>query len=427
MFSKNILIFAIQAFVFGLLVAFYILTINFFSKSAEQTDFYRFYKSARSFIEGKSIYTPVPFNPTAEYLNKVTEKAKATLKTLHPNLNSPFHTLSVLPFGIIPSHPAFCVWSILSLFFGLGAASLIAYSRPFHNDQTPNLLILSIILLAYYPTWVNIRTGQFGLFLLGLIVLIWLTSRKGKCQLAGIILGIAISVKIFVGLFLIFFAVQRRWKVLIWAMSTFIFCNLISLITFGLSTYKQHLELLALTPLYVNASWNASFSAFFTRIFGGAENIPLITMPMLAYGLIFSFSFLLTLGLIWVAWPRPREFSPLHRFDMGFSLTIVAMLLISPLGWMYYFPTLIISLLVAWHASSALNYSKLFKSLLVVTWILSSIPTTLINSEEIAMNQPMIWFTSAGYYFYALIAFCGLLFVIFHRLHAHEKPSRQWA
>jgi hypothetical protein len=229
------------------------------------------------------------------------------------------------------------------------------------------------------------------------------------------------------GLFLIFFAVRRRWKVLSWALLTFIFCNVISLITFGLSTYREHLEILARASLYINASWNASFSGFFTRIFGRAENIPLIAMPIVAYGLAYTFSFLLTVGLIRVAWPRPRELSALPRFDLGFSLTIVAMLLISPYGWMYYFPVLIIPLLVTWHASSALRFSNLYKLLLAGAWILSSIPTTLISSKETAMEQPIIWFTSAGYYFYALIAFCGLLLAISHRLNVREKLSPKFA
>ena len=216
-------------------------------------------------------------------------------------------------------------------------------------------LILWIILLCYFPTWVNIASWPIRTFLLGLIVLIWLSARKEKYLLAGIILGIAMSIKIFLGLFLIFFAAQRRWRILFWALSIFIFCNVISLITFGLSTYKQHLELLSKSHLYINASWNASFSAFFTRIFGGAENIPLIELPMLAYGLASSLSFLLALLLINTSLAQPREFSPLVRFDIGYALTIVAMLLISPFGWIYYFPSLIIPLL--WYGMPR-RYSK---------------------------------------------------------------------
>ena len=422
--KKSFLLLFIQALAFGLLVELYVLTVDSVSEFPERTDFYKFYKSTRFFMEGENIYAPVSYDPPVEYLNKLSEKAKATMKTLHPNLNSPLYTLFIVPFGTISYRSAFWAWSIFSLFFGLVAVSLMDYCVTSHNHRTPRYVMLWIILLGYYPTLMNIRLGQFGLFLLGFIALIWLTSRKGKYRLAGIILGIAISLKIFVGLFLIFFAARKLWRVVVWATSSFILCNLIGLLIFGPAVYKQYLVMLGLTPLYVNASWNASFTGFFTRIFGGAENTPMVAAPMVAYGLCYSFSLLFVLGLIWLALPRHREFSP-DRFNFGFSFTIVAMLLISPFGWMYYFPSLVIPLLVLWRALSARRFSDLYKFMVVIAWVLSSIPTVLVNSEETALNEPIIWFTSAGYYFYALLAFGVLILVISSRLHTGEQlPCR---
>jgi len=450
--KRNLLIIAACAFVFGLLFAYYVYTICDLSQFPEKTDFYKFYKSAGFFKEGKSIYSPVPFTPGDDLSYRLTEKAKATMNTLHPNMNAPFHTLFVLPLAALPFATAFCVWSFFSLFLSLAAVGLIACIKPFSgyeslkrgiirhgtvaddagsipkgktsgeniisrgkklfNAYAADVLILWIIILFYFATWVNVASGQFGLFLLGSVVLIWLSARKEKYQLAGIILGIALSVKIFLGMFLIFFAVQRRWKVLFWAITVFVICNIISLMLFGLSTYKQYMELVAASHIYINASWNASFGAFFMRIFGGAENIPLIELPAVAYGLAYGLSLGLTAGLIWTAWPRPRDISPLLRFDTGFSLAIAAMLLISPFGWIYYFPALIIPLLVVWHAAAVFKAGKLYRFLVAAAWILSCLHIQLISSEEIAMNDPVVWFTTSGYYFYALILFCGILLVI---------------
>jgi len=448
--KRNLFIFLGCSFVFGFLLIIHLLAVNNFSQFPEKTDFYRFYKATGFFAEGKSIYSPIPFHPTDEYLNNLSEKARENIHTLHPNLNAPFHTLFILPLGKLSFGAAFWIWSILSLIFSLAAVGLIAYTKPFRDyDQNKLLvqtsisnrikngstsqrlsdvfinyaLILWIILLCYFPTWVNIDSGQFGLFLLGSVILIWLSARKGKYKLAGIILGIAMSVKIYLGLFLIFFAAQRRWRVLFWAVSIFIFCNIVSLSIFGLSAYKQHLELLKESHLYINASWNASFIAFFSRIFGGAENIPWIELPAFAYGLSYSLSLLLILLLIRTAWPQSKEYSPLIRFDIGYALTIVAMLLISPFGWMYYFSSLMIPLLVIWHASSLLKAGKLCKVLLAVAWILSSIPTRLINSEETVINLPIVWFVTSGYYFYALIIFCGLLLLISSQLDKEIKST----
>jgi hypothetical protein len=459
--KRNIVIIAACAFLFGLLFAYYLYTIGDLSQFPVKTDFYKFYKSAGFFLEGKSIYSPVSFTLDDDLSDRLTPKAKAAMNTLHPNMNAPFHTLFVLPLGALPFNTAFWLWSIISLCLSLITVGLIAYIQPFSDYErikrsSPNhhktladtpvrigtgktsveasgenqiapckilyktyaadVLILWIIILLYFPTWVNIASGQFGLFLLGTIVLIWLSARKRKYQLAGIILGIAMSVKIFLGLFLVFFAVQRRSKVLFCAVTVFVFCNIISLIVFGFSDYKKYLDLIAASHLYINSSWNASLCAFFTRVFGGAENIPLIELPAVAYGLAFVLSFLLIAGLMRTAWRRPRDKSALIRFDIGFSLTIAAMLLISPFGWIYYFPALIITMLTIWHASSALGAGRLYKPLLIGAWILTCIPVHLINSEEAAMNEPIVWFTTSGYSFYALIIFCCLLFALSRKL-----------
>ena len=92
-------------------------------------------------------------------------------------------------------------------------------------------------------------------------------------------------------------------------------------------------------------------------------------------------------------------------------------------GWMYYFSSLMIPLLVIWHASSLLKAGKLCKVLLAVAWILSSIPTRLINSEETVINLPIVWFVTSGYYFYALIIFCGLLLLISSQLDKEIKST----
>jgi hypothetical protein len=97
--KRNLLIFAVCTFTFGFLLINYLLMVNNFSQFPERTDFYRFYKSAGFFAEGKSIYSKIPFKPTDEYLNKLSEKARANMNTLHPNLNAPFHTLFILPLG----------------------------------------------------------------------------------------------------------------------------------------------------------------------------------------------------------------------------------------------------------------------------------------------------------------------------------------
>ena len=414
--KRNILIYSIQALVLGLVIGINIVGINVKSGNAQISDFFSFYQSARFLLEGESIYKPIPYHPAQNDLARMTEKAKRNSENCFPNMNSPLHTLLMLPFATMPLKQGFLLWSIVSLVLGLMATGFIAFGTLSKEYQLMGFLSLSILLFGYFPTIANvILGGQWGLCILWFVVLIWLIARKGKYITAGIVLGLAMSVKIIFGLYLLYFLVRRNWKMMTCSLFTFFILNLMGVFIFGAATYRQHFFNLETVPQFINASWNASSTAFFTRIFGGAENIPLIMLPGAAYALASTFSMLLILGIIWSAWSHSKERSLTH-YDIGFSLTTVAMLLISPVGWMYYFPILIIPAFVIWNASASLKNKNIYRCSVVASWMISSIPTEFIPSIYEEMNEPLLWFTSAGYYFYALVAFSMILIVMLSKL-----------
>ena len=411
LFTRRMLLSAILAIIFGLLVAFYFITINTFAKYPQSTDFYKIYSSAKFFWEKKDIYTFIPFEkrPLAD------TQAPSEIKTLHPNLNSPFHTLFMSLFGLLSFNQAILIWSTFSLGCGLGAVALISYYMSGIGFNMPLVLGLWVLLFFYFPSWVNFRLGQFGFLLLLLVTGVWATSKRGAENKAGIILGLAIALKLFLGIFLIFFAVNRRWRLLCWAIATFLFCNLLSLLIFGIPTYLKFLSLLQEMPWYAG-SWNSSFTGFFTRIFGGSKNHALFDLPWLSHLLSSALALLLLSSLIWSAWPRATG-SPADRFDASFSLASIAMLLISPYGWIYYFPILFIPVIVMWHISERLGTRLWYKILLAAAWVLSSIPTSLVAAEDIAKDQAHLWFfTSGGFYFYSLLIFAGVSWSMLRRL-----------
>ena len=255
--------------------------------------------------------------------------------------------------------------------------------------------------------------GQFTFVLLLLIALAWKTSRMKKDRLAGVILGLATGLKLFMGIFFILFLVYRRWRLLFYFIGTYLLFNIISLVVFKFATFKKFLSLLQKMPWYAE-SWNASFMGFFTRIFGGSLNIPLVNQPWLAQALSLLLSLALIGSLIRYAWPSAGPIAT-HRFDLLFSLALVEMLLISPYGWLYYFPVLILPAVVAWRASENCLRSRGYKLLIVIAWALSTIPTPLIWAEDARMNQPIIWFTSAGIYFYALLIMSAVFITLLHK------------
>jgi hypothetical protein len=394
---------------FAVAIALYYVAIVAFATPEKPGDFYKFYMSAKYYWEGKSIYAPIP----KINLEKLKEGVHDELKhgqspdiqygsgTEHANLNPPFQTLLLAPVGLITYGRAFLLYSFMSIIAGLIAVILIAHETAHGKYELWFLFLFMIIIMAYYPTWENILYGQLSLILLLLIALIWIAARNGRDALAGICLGLAMSFKIFVGLFLFFFLVRRRWRLLLWFLGAFTVLSLVPVWFFGINAYKDYITTLSDITWYA-ASWNASFQGFFTRIFGGSENIPLVNVPVVAQTLTKLCSVLFLLWLAWLAWPRAQEPS-LDRFDLGFSLTITGMLLISPLGWMYYFPTLLIPAVVAWRLAGRLEGRNRYRAMIILAWLLSTIPHDLVPAPQV--DSPRLCFFWAGAYFYALLLF----------------------
>jgi hypothetical protein len=250
---------------------------------------------------------------------------------------------------------------------------------------------------AYFPTWASVVYGQFGLLLFVLLALSWYGARSGRDGLAGVSLGLALSLKPFAAIFVLLFVLRRRWRLLGWTVGTSTACAVVGLAAFGWEPYRHYLSELGGTNWYA-ASWNASFLGFFSRIFGGSRNVPLVEAPLVAQALTSAGSLALLGVVAWMSNPLSTAVSE-RRFDFAFALTVLAMLLVSPLGWMYYFPSLAIPALVLWRAGAGRACA--------VAWLLSTVPHLLVPSAR--FNDPLAWFTWAGCYFYALLLFAGLL------------------
>jgi hypothetical protein len=314
--KKRLLINSILGLLFIFSILFYYQTIVTFSAFPKNGDLVKFYMSTKYFWEGKDIYTPTPVDMPETLVDEIMKKlpkddvktSKPRRETLHPNLNPPFQTLLLAPLGLISYKRAFLFYSFLSLLSGLVAIIMIFTEIAPNKHEMKTLLGSMVIILYYFPTWTNIVYGQFSLILLLIITLAWIAARTGRDGICGICFGLAMSLKLFVGLFILFFLVRRRWRLLFWFISTFLLLSLLPLLIMGVEVYKNYFAVLSEITWYA-ASWNASFLGFFTRIFGGSENVPLFNFPKLAFALTRICSLSFALWLVWLAWPREKRSS----------------------------------------------------------------------------------------------------------------------
>lgn len=397
---RRLITVTVGACMLGFVLACYLLSIEAGARRLYISDFSVFHTSATFFWAGKDTYAPVPLDRLGHVPEKAGGAAQEDALPKLPNLNPPFFTLIVAPFGLLSYPIAHRLWSFFSLVAGCVAVILLSRATS-RLEQHWSIFSLLVLLLVYFPTLATAVYAQLTLWLLLLLAVAWISSRSGNDRAAGLVLGIALSVKIYFGVFVLLFIALKRWRLLAWMLGTAVACTLLALFVLGPDSYRSYLAALSSVTWYANG-WNASFLGFATRILAQTQNTTL-----LARGLGYGASILLVLYLMWVAWGR-RNGQSVAQFDLLFSLAVVSLLLASPLGWMYYFPFLLIPLIVAWPLTKS-HSMRLLSSLIIVAWVLSTIP--YLATLPSAQSPVDVWVWS-GSYTYALLVW---LFVL-HKL-----------
>jgi hypothetical protein len=355
------------------------------------TDFYKFYESVLFYFSGQNIYSGVIVKSIF----------------LNANLNPPFFTFLLLPLYFFNYAQAYQIWSVISLACILGGAYLAL--RPFPQWRKNTLPMVALFAL-YLPCSEILTFGQITGLLLVILSGAWLFARKNKEFSAGVLIGLACSLKLFCGLFLIYFLCLKRFRILFAAVGTILVTALIGLWMFGIQAYLAYHANFTSIRWYA-ANWNVSFYGFFEKLFSNAEkNSPLIIAPHLVVFCTAVCSIVLIAFLVKI-WRKGGSLN----FDRGFALVMVSMLLLSPLGWIYYFPLLLIPYLVLVSESNELVHLGVCFLLLLSTLTGNyEVPTHMKTASQI--------FLSGGFGFYILLS---LLVLLSWRTPAQKEISTQ--
>ncbi len=395
-----------------LITAVYAHQIIIASQHLFSTDFNMLYQSVRFYYAGQNIYSAViqPLNPAQSAI------IHSNSLTLFSDLNSPFLILLLLPFAYLSYGTALLLWSLISFICSIMAILLVLKSYPVVWQNTQIRWWCLAGLLIYFPFYANFCLGQISAILLLITVIAWHAYRKNHYKYAGILLGLAFSIKLFFGFFLILFIMRKQLRAFFAMLTTFVCASFIALLFFGISIFKNYLNILQHVNWYAS-SWNASLYGFICRIFYASQsnNDSLISKTNFPHLLFFIFTLLLLIYFTWVIY-YPKKINSGYSayqnndaFDWQFSLTIVSVLLISPLAWLYYFTLLLIPLATIIKLMNKSAYFKYYFCALIISLILSGIP---ISYSSIAMAKIQLAITSGSYYFYALFLITMLLILL---------------
>ena len=378
-------------------------------------DFGKLYYSTRLFLDGQDMYAtnpataiPVTASETREFLD----------------LNPPHAHLPLLPLATMTPWGALVVWTLASVIcLMLSVWLIVKHTSVSLASVHPSLLVLG--LFAFAGTQTVIVTGQLSFILLLPVTLAWLSARRGRWTMTGFYLGLLISLKLFFLIFVPYLWLRGRWKALITAAATALGCLGLGLLTFGVATHRSWATVLG----SIDWTWvamNASVAGFFSRMFSSTPHFaPLATAPQLgrAFGIacagavaVATFAVVLT--------DRTEE-----SVDRSFALLLLAALLVSPLGWVYYiwFPLgPLVALAVSWakRVRQGIPPRRLELALMILAGVAFFIPE---SSTRVFQPNVFLTITLGSAYLWGTAALWTILLLEFRRIDGFPGHRLSWA
>lgn len=368
------------------LLSIYCILLYFILTHHQKLDFSSFYSTVHALLQGENPYKDL----TATYL--------LTDRQLSANLNPPIVLWLFNPLAYLGYSTALLVWSVISLILGFFGAVIVfryAFSAVFLQN---NYLNVSLLYFAFFATLMNVTTLQLGTLLFFFIMVGYYFYLHHREYLAGFFWGMIIAMKLFPALLLFYVLKQKRFKVLGMMIITLVIAWLIPILVYGVTIYKQYYSMMSGVSWYGDG-WNASIYGFICRLFHYSNREKHLLFIKILY--LFCFCIL----IIWyLKRLGPTERDPVNH--QPFCLTLAMMLFLSPLGWVYYFPLLILPLILTWFVALHDKDTKMML-LWLLCFFLVNFPLDYVKIQ----NMPDFWGRMSFFssYFYGLLLLIYLL------------------
>lgn len=297
------------------------------------SDFYKFYLSAQRLLAGESAYWPKDtlISGAASLSNQVHAG-------LHPNLNPPFFNVLMVPLVLFDYGIAFSLWSVFSVL--CGAAGVYWVLKIMWGTPPPvavNFLV-QLVFFSYYPSFSNFFIGQLAFFIFFILALALNFCNTGNKIAGGILIGLAASIKLFCGFFILMLFFAKSWRAFFASALTVAFFALVGAALGGVESYLQYFAMLKTIDWY-GVNWNASYTGFFYRVLSFEYGFGWEAARELW---VQAVNILTVLVAAYLSFQMASEVEK-NQWNGFFALAVPLMLIISPLGWSYYFPLLFLA------------------------------------------------------------------------------------
>ncbi|KTD82570.1 glycosyltransferase family 87 protein [Legionella waltersii] len=355
--------FYVRTFVFIVTVCVYCYLFYGIFSCEYLSDFTSFYASSVAARHGN--------NP---YLSLVVKYSQLVRHTTI-NINPPIIYILFYPLTFCSYTAALWIWMTTSLvmtLFGGWFAFRVAFSKDYLKKYWLGLFLVYLLL---FHNLLDIFLNQLGGLIMLFISLGYYYYLKKSDYIAGLLWGFIIALKLFPGLLFFFVLKENRKTVLATMLLTILCCFLLPLFVYGSKIYTQFFQVLTGVYWY-HFSWNASLLGFLHAIFFWLDEVNWIAPTYIVLSLIYLIVYL------WLIRPSKDDDVVNHQ---AFCLTLLLMIILSPLGWSYYFPLLLIPVALLW--ASCMNEQEPL-SISATIWLCSLFCLNYPLSRY-ADNKPM--------------------------------------
>jgi hypothetical protein len=293
--------------------------------STPRNDFGRPFWGTLAFLQGQDMYA---LNESVIwYFNK------NTVLNLW-DLNPPHAHLLYLPLTLLSPSLALLVWCVSS-----GTclwASIRIILRQIDLKLSREQIEWTVLgLLAFTGMSTAVITGHVSFLLMLVITLAWRDARAGRWSRAGAWLGLGMSVKPFLLIFVPYLALKGRWRALAAVGLAVGAAFMVGLMVFGPANHRSWLRVLAQAESWAWLPMNASLFGYMSRAL--KKNPGFSSIIELQPGLLQTIWLVLAIPAgLFSLWRACADSTSQSR-DRAFGILLVSALILSPLGWTYYF------------------------------------------------------------------------------------------
>ena len=346
------------------------------------SDFVQDYISANSLLRGGSAYG----EDYKKLANEILEFREM------PNFHPPFNALLFLPLAFLSYETAYIFLGIFSIILLLIINHFTVKGLELNSNWFLNLTCFT---LCWYPVVSCLGTGQSSIIIAACLIVGWFCLRSEKAYVAGFFFAIATLIKLFPGLVLLYLFIRKDRRTF-FATVFFIILGLsVTTLVVGLDDMWTYSIIIIARDVneYSGYVLNHSVTGIVARIFGNPVGWtePLVQLPYLS----FLLAVLLKLSILICTVLKIRKMTDRGKLDSyAFCLTLVTMLLLSPLTWGHIFPVLILPICLLLREYIDEPSLRKFCLLLIILFCVS-LPDVLIARKLMEIHHPfrMPWYS----------------------------------